>query len=453
MANKKEPVKHPLKDVFVAVDLGATEFRGVVGKLDENNPGKVRVLAMETVAGKGIKRGCIQNVYEVNGCINKLCKGLQNRLDQKNNAGKTDKRDRIKTTITKVYVALNGISIDTESNRVSRKMGGNTVTSELLEEFMVENRRFAIASDNTFLDIVPQEAIIDDEDTYGNLVGTRCEAITAKYKLIVGKKSLLDNLKDCLNENKLELAGYTIAPVAAGDAILGPNEKELGCVLVDMGDTSTGVSIYWKGLLRFTFVIPLGSSLVNKDLAALKVTETVADKLKLIGGCNEVSVEDNYEIELPNDRLVDLKTVHEIIRLRWEEIFDFVGQCIEKSGLKVGGQLENLILAGRASQQKELIPMVEAQLGLKTRIGRLDSPKIYFDEDVENSNMMAGGEMNRLRFASVLGTLLNAKESCLEYVYEEEPAASLFDRIRNVRKGVENIFIGDIPQRHENPDM
>ena len=426
--NKKNETKyHELEGYVIAIDLGSTEFRGIVGKKVGN--GKIELIAKDSVAGQGINKGCIQNVEDVKYGISRLCKMLENRLNTKLNEGKAP-QDRISTEVRRVYISLNGASIDTSNNSASRKMGGNTITRELVEEFDNENRRYPIGNDNELLDIIPQECIIDDEDRpFDQMLGTRCESVTAKYKLVHGKKSLRQNLEDVLGELNLKLAGYVLSTIAEGNVMLTDEEKELGCVLVNYGHTSTGVSVYYKKLLKFTFVMPLGSKMIAKDLTTLKLTENQAKEIKECCACVVDPKRGEYTITM-NEREINSSTINEIIARRIQQMLGYVNACIDQSGLKIGSQLEKLILTGGGSKQKGLKTMAMEEIGLEVGRGQLHNNKLvsadkFFDDKNEEQ-----------RFSQSLGTIVTATEDCFEYKLEMEPTKkTLFQTFKEMALG------------------
>ena len=85
----------------MAIDLGASEIRGLVGKRTQD--GKMDIVASEAIPSKGIMRGLIYNIDDVAFSINDLCKKMENRLENQQNKEKSNE-EKIKITITKVYV-------------------------------------------------------------------------------------------------------------------------------------------------------------------------------------------------------------------------------------------------------------------------------------------------------------------------------------------------------------
>jgi Ethanolamine utilization protein EutJ (predicted chaperonin) len=53
-------------------------------------------------------------------------------------------------------------------------------------------------------------------------------------------------------------------PIAAAEAVLGEDERELGAILVDIGGGKTSVAIYHHGAVRHTVVLPIGGEHFSK---------------------------------------------------------------------------------------------------------------------------------------------------------------------------------------------
>ena len=393
----------------MAIDLGASEIRGLVGKRTQD--GKMDIVASEAIPSKGIMRGLIYNIDDVAFSINDLCKKMENRLENQQNKEKSNE-EKIKITITKVYVALNGKSINTITNTVTRRPGGKTVTKELLDEFMEENRNASLASGKMLLDIIPQEYIVDDTPTT-NPIGCPCEVINAKYKMLIGDKSLIENLKSSLEKVNLELAGYTISPIASADALLSENEKELGCLLVDFGASTTNVAIYYKNLMKFAFVIPIGSDTITNDLQSLKIVHEDAILLKKKGNCFLDMSKDDFSFTLPRSgqKEIKYKTICKMIESRMDNILSYVKVCIDNSNLKVGPEIDQMVITGRGSELRGLIGKSANKLGLQPHCGKIRMQDTTGNISLDNS------------FAVALGTLMQATDSCVSYRDKQMPAA------------------------------
>lgn len=404
--SKKKDKKEELPEktdmgIFVALDLGATEVRAIAARKDNN--GNFETLAVAVQESKGIQRGAIHNTEEVKFSIKHVITDLENAIKKLYNDKISDFYDKIDVKIEKVYVALNGSSIKTVTNKVCRRIGGDFITQDLIEEFNRDNRCVVHDSDLEIIDIQPLQYLVDDEET-ASPIGCRCEVIQGTYKIILGKSTLLANLRVCLESLGLQLAGYCVAPQATANACLSGNEKELGVVMLDFGASTTNLSIYYKNKLHYSLVIPIGSDLITKDIAQLRIVHQEAEKIKIIGHCHldKTNPSTNILVGLSTGNDISYHIICDVIERRIDTILGYVKLGIEDSKLRIGPQLDQVVLMGNGCQLKGLEGKVQETLGLHAHKGRILEKYANLVNKVRNSNS----------FATVVGTLLTAKENC-----------------------------------------
>ena len=89
--------------------------------------------------------------------------------------------------------------------------------------------------------------------------------------------------------------------MASAEGVLTKRQKELGVVCIDMGASTTGITVYEEGALKFSSVIPIGGDSVTNDIAlGARTSIDVAEKLKINYsqvGLDELEVKP-YEIPL-----------------------------------------------------------------------------------------------------------------------------------------------------------
>ncbi len=77
-----------------------------------------------------------------------------------------------------------------------------------------------------------------------------------------------------------------LEPLAAADACLTQDERELGCCLLDIGGGTTELIVYHGGMVRHTAAIPVGGDHFTNDLAVgLRTPIPEAEKIKREHGC------------------------------------------------------------------------------------------------------------------------------------------------------------------------
>jgi cell division protein FtsA len=149
------------------------------------------------------------------------------------------------------------------------------------------------------------------------------------------------NLVKCVEKAELGIDDIALSPLASANAVLTPEEKEVGVVLLDFGAGTVEMAIFYDGALRHTFVLPLGGANITSDVAVgLKVPWADAEGLKISSGCAMIQkVRRDELVELPGvggrqPRPIRRQYLSEIIEPRTEEIFGLLRKEILRSGFE-----------------------------------------------------------------------------------------------------------------------
>jgi cell division protein FtsA len=199
--------------------------------------------------------------------------------------------------------------------------------------------------------------------------GARLEAYAY---IITGGTTAIQNLL-----NSIEKAGVPIvetlvaAPLAASQAVLSRDEREVGIALVDIGDGTTEIIVYKEDSIQHTAVIPVGGQHITNDIAQyLKVTLPEAEELKIHRGCawtELVTVDDVQPIPVATDakpRFIDRYELAQIIEYRMAEILEIIGYELGDTPLPGG-----LVFTGGTALIDGLQELAEAMLQLRVQIG------------------------------------------------------------------------------------
>jgi cell division protein FtsA len=67
--------------------------------------------------------------------------------------------------------------------------------------------------------------------------------------------------------------GIILSPLAVAKHVLSYDERQLGCMLVDLGAETTTVSIYKNDALIHIATLPFGGRNITRDIMSLNVLE------------------------------------------------------------------------------------------------------------------------------------------------------------------------------------
>ncbi len=377
------------KEFIVAIELGSSKITGVAGR--KNSDGSITILAeAKEDSSSFINRG---TVYKVPQTI----KGINDIL--------TKLKQKLKQDISKVYVGIGGQSIHSVRNQIIEEFEEETrVTSEMIDQMWDKNRE-TVYQDQMITTAIPQEYRVDN-NLEVDPEGIQCSRLEGNFLNILCREKFFSTLTQCFKEAKVPVVDTYLSPLPLADSVLMDNEKNSGCVLVDIGAGTTTVSVYYKNILRHLAVIPLGGNNITKDISSLKVDESVAEELKFKYGnayADENEIDDEKLYEIDSERSVKSTEFIRIVEGRLREIIENVWHQVPSDYAEklLGG----LIITGGVSNMKNIDQAFREYTPMKKiRIAKFVTQSILSNApDVPARD----GTMN-----TVLGILAKGDENC-----------------------------------------
>lgn len=377
------------REFIVAIELGSSKMTGIAGK--KNLDGSIQVLAcVKEDASSCIRKGVVYNIDKTAKCLTTIVNKLQKQL---------------KTTITQVYVGVGGQSIRSVRNVITKELPAETsVTQDMLIELMDANRNMRYP-DLEIVDAAVQEYKVGSQYQL-DPVGIPCTHIEGNFLNILQRKAFYKNLNRCFEVAGINVAEMYLAPLALADSVLTEAERRSGCALVDLGADTTTISVYFKNILRYLAVIPLGSSNITKDIASLQMEEADAEKMKLKYGrayTDNNDIDNNMKYSIDSERQVETRKFIEIVEGRLEEIIANVWCMVpeEYCDKLLGG----IILTGGGSNMADIARAFQNYTHVdKVRIAKFVTQTII--SNIGDINARDG------QFNTVLGLLAKGDINC-----------------------------------------
>ncbi|MFW5773505.1 MAG: cell division protein FtsA [Tangfeifania sp.] len=345
-------------NLSVVIDVGTSKITALAGI--KNSEGKTEILGASKLPSRGIKRGVIFNIEEAATSIGQVMDDLAGQVDGK---------------IEKVDIAYAGQPMKIYEFKGMRLTSGDGVVTENdVNELFNEAKEVNIEQDFTILHILPQSFVIDNEIVDYSPVGITGRKIEATYKIIAVPQNHIANFGRVLNKLGLELGDVVLSPVAASEAVLTEDEKELGVILLDIGAGTTKLSIFNEGALVHTAVIPFGGNVVTNDIKeGCSILPKWAEQLKTQYGQALGDFADEQKVvTIPGHsgwepKEISFKSLAFIIQARMEEIVDSAFFQVEKSG--VAEDLgSGIVLSGGTSALNNLVSLVKFRTGMDARL-------------------------------------------------------------------------------------
>lgn len=310
-------------DVLVGIDFGTTKICVVVGQITNDG---LKIVGIGKQASHGIRKGVVVNIPTTVDAIKKAVEVAELM------AG---------CEITSAYAGIAGGHIKgfNSSGVVAIK---NKEVNELdVDRAIDAAKAIAIPLDREVIHVIPQEFAVNDQEGIRDPIGMSGVRLESRVHIVTGAISSAQNIIKCANQAGINVSDIVLEPLASGEAVLAPDEKELGVALVDIGGGTTDVAIYVRGAVVHTGVIAMGGNHITNDIAVgLRTSIQDAENIKISSGCAMSSMlPDDQIIEVPavggrKAREVSRATLTKIIEPRVEEIYSLVAQEILNSGYK-----------------------------------------------------------------------------------------------------------------------
>src|SRR5512142_10354 len=345
---------------LVSLDIGSSKVCALIA--ETNASGKVEVTGKGTAVHKGARKGAIIDVPATVDAIKRATEEAEIM------AG---------VQIERAVVGVAGPAVKSFNSRqvVAVAAKNREISREDIQRSLDAARSVPIPSEFEILHVLPREFVVDGQDGVADPLGMVGSRLEADVHVITVPVSTTQNLLNCVNRAGVEVIMMVFEALAAADAVLGPDEKDHGVVLADIGGGTTELAAWRAGALALTNVLPIGGDHFTNDLAVvLKTPVPEAERLKKKHGSALMSLiteDEMIEVTLTGGRgvhPVSRRQVAQILQYRAEELLQLIWEEatreIPTKELRAG-----LVLTGGGADLDGLVDAAEQVLHVPVRRG------------------------------------------------------------------------------------
>ncbi|MBS1804924.1 MAG: cell division protein FtsA [Acidobacteria bacterium] len=370
-------------NLIVVLDVGSAWTRVLAADVNE---GALRYRGHGLVESAGMRKGLISD-------LSPAAKAVKAANEQAEWAARAN--------IDQIVVGIGGPHVRGLNTNGGLDLGSRMreITREDVRAAVERARAVERPPDREILHLLPRQFILDDQPGIFDPVGMVGARLEVDLHIATCSGSALQSIVTCANRAGLEVSEAVLESIAAAEATLSADERELGVCLLDIGAHSSDLVVFFEGAVAHTASVPVGGNHFTNDLAVgLQMPTAQAEELKRQYGhavVTAVPLEAEIEINNPEPQRLALRTLAEILEPRARELLYFV-----KESLRSGGVLEALgagcVLTGGGAMLPGLLDVTESQLRVPARTGN----------PVRLSNMP--GELITPSFSTAIGMLLYA---------------------------------------------
>jgi cell division protein FtsA len=348
------------EEYFVAIDIGSSKVGVLIGQRDES--GTMEVVGKGMAPNRGTRKG---NIVNVEATVEALKQATE---EAEVMAG---------VEVSRAWVGVAGSDIRSVNARgmVSVARKDREITRQDIDRVLEAAQSAALPSDREILHAIPQEFLVDEQGGIHDPQGMLGSRLEVTLHLVTGNVTRTKTLLTSVNRAGIEVSELVFEPLATAEAVLSPDERELGVLLVDIGSGTTEYALFQDGEIHHSAVLPVGAGHFTNDLAmVLRTPFAEAERIKTKDGCCLASmVTDSEGISVPTvagggSRVVPRRDLCEILQPRAEEMFELVKNDLAKHGYEDvlrGG----VVLTGGGAQLDGLLEMCEQIFDSAVRYG------------------------------------------------------------------------------------
>lgn len=353
--------------IIAGIELGSSKITTLVAQVASDQvtfENTINIVGAASSDSKGIKKGQIINIEEATEAIISSVEAAERMAGY---------------NLDRAYIALGGAHIHSQNSHgvVAVSDPSGEISADDVSRVIEAASAISLPQSREIIHVLPREFIVDGEAGARDPLGMSGIRLEVDTHIVTASSAAVKNIKKSVNEVGIEIEGLVYSGLSASEAVLSSTEKELGCVLIDIGGGTTSIAVFVEGALSYSSVIPIGARNITNDLAiGLRVSLESSEKIKIIlsDAAKSKKVEgdevDLTGLDMPEVKKISRKTLVEgIIKPRLNEIFSIVRMELEKENLS-GRIPSGAIITGGGAETAGCLESAKRTLSLPVRIGK-----------------------------------------------------------------------------------
>ncbi len=395
----------------VGIDIGTTKVITLIGKMEKNNILAVKGHGVSTC--KGIKKGLIVDINEATKSILKSVEEAEKST---------------KMFIDSTYVGVTGkhISFINNWSEINISSANNIIRKTDVDRLIVQANKINVPSQSEIIHTLIKQFVIDDEKGIVDPIGLSANKLAVELLAIYGSIPLINNVVNSMKAAKIEVKDIILEALASSEAVLTPEEKDSGVIVLDIGGGTTDVAVYKDKKMIFTYCLPVGGNLITNDISVgLNITFLKAEEIKkkfanvdynFYENLNKINMED---IKIDKNKATLNIRLYNIVNSRVKELLTLIREKIDNYGHMHSAPC-GVVITGGTSQLRGISALANSIFGMPVRLGvpnEVEGPSVVINNPIYSTSV------GLIKYAHQLENFLD-----MEQMGEKNKQASGFGR-------------------------
>jgi cell division protein FtsA len=217
------------EELLTVLDAGSSKIRVLVAELHE---GALRYRAHSVVNAEGMRKGLISDLQPASRAFNHAA---------------TDAEQMANAVIANCVVGLGGPHVRGVNSQGGISLGNRLreITREDVRAAVDRARSVSLPADREIIHLLPQQFILDEQPGIHDPVGMVGNRLEVNLHISTCSASASQSVITCANKAGLEVTDTVFEAIAAAEATVSADERELGACLLDIGAASTELVVFF----------------------------------------------------------------------------------------------------------------------------------------------------------------------------------------------------------------
>ncbi len=355
-----------LRNYICALDISSSKVSAAVAEVKKRH---ITNIFFETqIPSKGIRKGAIVNSIDLTGSIGRTLKNLKAKSG---------------INIKFIYTNISGFDIVTKHSRAIiplAERGNKVITLSDIQQANEQARILGSSLEEETIHQIAQNYAIDSNSNILNPLGLYSHRLEVDLYLISAKLSFMQGLGRAVNQAGYEIRDLFLSGLATSEAVFNKELKEGVTVLCDIGSDITELLLFSGGILKDVRILTVGGDDLTIQLEEkLKIAFDLAEDVKIsygsVGDYNQTHNDKEILIKQNNAyKPINQSSVSEILtsksKLICQTIKDSMGKIVSFD------KVDNFVTTGRTVLLEGFLEMLENNLGIPVKLGRITNPNI-----------------------------------------------------------------------------
>jgi cell division protein FtsA len=347
-----------MSELVIGLDVGTHKICTIIGNVREND---IFVVGVGIEPSRGMKKGVVSDLSQLTAAI----------------SASVHKAEKTSGYLVKrAFVSLAGSHIASINSRGAVGITGHRgVSYDDVDRAMDSARAIAIPHNREVLHVIPRSYSLDGQDRVRSPIGMHGFRLEVETHIITASTTSVANLEEAIEAAGVHVDRFILNPLAAGDVVLTPEEREMGAVVIDIGGGTTDLAIFIEGTVWHTAVLPFGGNHITNDITYLNIPYETAEAVKIqYGHANPRTVDplESLVVEPFGDGLpIEIKRTDlaSVIEARTEEMLGLAYKEIKRSGYD-GLLRAGAVITGGVSNLPGIREVATRMLNMPVRLAK-----------------------------------------------------------------------------------